>query len=133
MQMLPTCILSPLSAPPSVSPYAYIFCCCAANSPCVCPHLFLPPFLSLFCPLAVCLPVRCCCCCLCCLSCLRIECIAFNIYSLLFPFSATLFPFFFPFFFSLLLRTFFLLSYASSVVVVRWKRKIKNAIAIKIA
>lgn len=130
MQMLPTCILSPLSVSPSPSPNAYIFCCCAANSPCVCPHLFLPPFLSLFCPLAVCLPVRCCCCCcLCCLSCLRIECIAFNIYSLLFPFSATLFPFFF----SLLLRTFFLLSYASSVVVVRWKRKIKNAIAIKIA
>lgn len=33
-------------------------------------------------------------------SCLRIECIAFNIYSLLFPFSAT-------FFFFSLLRTFF--------------------------
>lgn len=47
MQMLPTCILSPLSVSSSASPYAYIFCCCAANSPCVCPHLFLPPFLSL--------------------------------------------------------------------------------------
>lgn len=62
---------------------------------CLSPSLSSSLSLSLFCPLAVCLPVRCCCC-LCCLSCLRIECIAFNIYSLLFPFSATLFPFFFP-------------------------------------
>lgn len=51
-----------------------------------------------FSPLAVCLPVRCCCCCLCCVC---IECIAFNIYLLLFlSFFWPLSFFHFCFFFS---------------------------------
>lgn len=92
----------------------------------------------LFCPLAVCLPVRCCCLCLLLLL-LSLVCVL-SVLHLIFI------RFYFPF----LLRSFCFLCCAhfsflrhkrnaqnteqrTENATVRWKRKIKNAIAIKIA